>query len=240
MPTMDFEAYLPSDAVASERAKALGQLLAMEDAGGIHYVVTFPLPIARPDNEAMVETCKHEPRVLLGCQVNPNHGQEAVADLERCVTRWGMRILKLYPPCLPLFNPKTLALMDKARELGIIVNIHSGRGDSQPFIVGALAGRYPEVPIIMDHMGYRSWTADAVLVAQDNPNVYLGTTVASFEPGRILEAMKVLGPERIIFGSNAPLLYVDLAVEAIRRARFGKEAEQLIFGGNLARLYHID
>ena len=46
-------------------------------------------------------------------------------------------------------------------------------------------------------------------------NVYLGTTIAAFEPVTIERAMRELGPERIVYGSNWPNLYSDLAVEAI-------------------------
>jgi predicted TIM-barrel fold metal-dependent hydrolase len=91
----------------------------------------------------------------------------------------------------------------------------------------------------MDHMGYREWTADAIEAARDNPNLYLGTTIASFEPITIAHAVRELGPERIVYGSNWPNLYSDLAVEAIRRQRLGQEAEELILGGNLARILGI-
>ena len=89
-------------------------------------------------------------------------------------------------------------------------------------------------------MGYREWVNDAIEVARDNPNVYLGTTIAAFEPVTIKQAIQELGPERVVYGSNWPNLYSDLAVKAIRRARFGREAEELIFGGNLARLLKMD
>src|SRR5919201_3933668 len=48
------------------------------------------------------------------------------------------------------------------------------------------------------------------------------------------------GPRRVVCGPNWPNLYSDLAVEALRRAKFGREAEELIFGGNLARLLKMD
>jgi hypothetical protein len=40
------------------------------------------------------------------------------------------------------------------------------------------------VPLLMDHMGYREWVSDAIEVARDNPNVYLGTTIAAFTAPR--------------------------------------------------------
>ena len=111
--------------------------------------------------------------------------------------------------------------------------------DLRSLSIGALARRFPEVPIIMDHMGYREWGGEAIEAARDNPNLYLGTTIASFEPSSIAGAVKALGPERVIYGSNGPALYSDLAVTAIKRQKLGKDVEELVLGGNLARLLKL-
>lgn len=238
MPTMDFETYLPTDRPAGERAEVLAQILRDEDAAGIEYAVMMPAPIWQPNNRALAETVKGERRVIACCQVNPNDGAPALQDIEQSVSRDGMRMLKIMPALfhLNLLGPIAASLMDKARELGIVVNIHSGGDLSHPLKIGALCHRYPEVLVIMDHMGYREWGGDAIVAAQDNSNLYLGTTIASFEPASIEHAVKALGPERVIYGSNAPALYSDLAVEAIHRQKLGREVEALVLGGNLARL----
>jgi predicted TIM-barrel fold metal-dependent hydrolase len=238
MPTMDFETYVPSEEPAAERAAVLAAILRDEDAAGIEYAVVMPNPTSKPNNRALHETVRGERRVIACCQVNPNDGDVAVQDVELSVTQLGMRMLKIMPALyhLQLLGQTAFNLMDKARELGIIVNIHSGGDLSHPLKIGALCHRYPEVPVIMDHMGYREWGRDAIVAAQDNPNIYLGTTIASFEPSSIVHAVKVLGPERVIYGSNAPALYSDLAVQAIRRQNLGKQVEELVLGGNLARL----
>ena len=129
--------------------------------------------------------------------------------------------------------------MDVARASGIIVNIHSTGNHGDPLEIGALARRYPDVPIIMDHMGYRNDGRAAIAAAEDNPNIFLGTTIAAFEPSFVATAIKAVGPERIIFGSNLPACYPDLAMESLRRGNFGAEVEALIFGGNLVRMLNI-
>ena len=91
----------------------------------------------------------------------------------------------------------------------------------------------------MDHMGYRTEGYAAILAAQDNPNLYLGTTIAAVEPSFVATAIEGVGAERIIFGSNYPNIYPDLMVESLRRAKFGQEVEDLILGGNLSRLLGI-
>jgi predicted TIM-barrel fold metal-dependent hydrolase len=241
MPTMDFEAYLNTNAPPVDRDTALAQLLANEDAAGIEYAVIMPSPTPRPDNRALYETAGQERRAILCCQVNPNDGDAALSEIRQAATEWGMRVLKIMPAIyqVRMTSPLANKLMTTAKELGLAVNIHSGSEISHPLAIGALCRRFPDVTVLMDHMGYREWTSDAIEAARDNPNLYLGTTIASFEPTTIEHAVRELGPERVVYGSNWPNLYSDLAVEAIRRQRLGKEAEALILGGNLARILGI-
>jgi predicted TIM-barrel fold metal-dependent hydrolase len=170
--------------------------------------------------------------------VKPNEGQAALQEIHCAATEWGMRVLKIMPAIYQAHLTSVMAtsLMQTARELGLVVNIHSGSEISHPLAIGALCRRFPDVTVLMDHMGYREWVSDAIEAARDNPNLYLGTTIASFEPIVIERAVRELGPERVVYGSNWPNLYSDLAVEAIRRQKLGNEAEELILGGNLARI----
>ncbi len=240
MPTMDFEIYLPSEASAAERRDALADLAHWEDKAGIAMAVVMPAPTPAPNNRALIETLAGDPRWIPCAQVNP-HAPGAVAEVRRAVTEDGCRMLKVMPALYnaPPLGASVRALMDLARELGIPVNIHSTGVNGDPLEIGAIAHRYPDVPIIMDHMGYRNDGRAAIAAAEDNPNIVLGTTIASFEPSFVATAIAAVGAERIIFGSNLPSCYPDLAMEALRRGNFGQEAEALIFGGNLARMLRI-
>ncbi|HET6320056.1 MAG TPA: amidohydrolase family protein, partial [Chloroflexota bacterium] len=213
-----------------------------EDAAGVEYAVVMPSPTPKPDNAALYETACGERRAILCCQVNPNDGQSALDEIRRAATDWRMRVLKIMPAIYQVHMTGQLAhtLMTLARELGIAVNIHSGSEISHPLAIGALCRRFPEVTVLMDHMGYREWTSDAIEAARDNPNLFLGTTIAAFEPTVVQRAVKALGPERVVYGSNWPNCYSDLAVEAIRRVKLGVEAEELVLGGNLARILGLD
>jgi predicted TIM-barrel fold metal-dependent hydrolase len=241
MPTMDFEIYLPTEIGADERRAALEELTRWEDKAGIEMAVVMPSPTPHPSNRALADTLEGNPRWIACAQVNPQHGERAVAEFRQAVTEFGCRMLKIMPAIYntPPTSPNARALMDVARELGVAVNIHSTGNNGDPLEIGALARRYPEVPIIMDHMGYRNDGRAAILAAQDNPNIFLGTTIAAFEPSFIATAIREVGAERIIFGSNLPNCYPDLAVESIRRGNFGAEAEALILGGNLARMLGV-
>jgi predicted TIM-barrel fold metal-dependent hydrolase len=241
MPTIDFEVYLNTNAPAPEREVALAELFQNEDAAGIEYAVVMPSPTPKPDNRALYETAGRQRRAILCCQVNPNEGAAALQEIKQAATEWGMRVLKIMPAIYQVYltGPVAQTLMTTAREHGLVVNIHSGSEISHPLAIGALCRRFPDVTVLMDHMGYREWVSDAIEAARDNPNLYLGTTIASFEPATVERAVRELGPQRVVYGSNWPNLYSDLAVEAVRRQKLGSEAEALIFGGNLSRILGI-
>ncbi|MEW6399863.1 MAG: amidohydrolase family protein [Bacillota bacterium] len=238
---IDFEAYW-SPQPLDGKVYGPREILEMEDTAGIDMVVLMPSPDFRPDNRGLAEAIRGYEDRIIGCaQVNPRFGEEAVEELETAITRWGLKALKLMPTFhgYAVESPTVDPVMEKARELGIPVNIHSGSYNCYPLEIAALAQRYPEVPIIMDHMGYRFRENQAILAARMCPNIYLGTTLICVEPILIKFAVKELGPERVVFGSNAPGSYPDLCVEAIRRLNLGAEAEVLIFGENLARIYKL-
>ncbi len=235
MKIYDFEAY-----VTDPEEKQ--QLIVWADEAGIELMVGMPSAKFRPPNQMVADLIAGDDRFIGCCQVNPWFEDEAVAELERCITELGMRSLKLMPTFhgYAATNPILDPVMEKVRELGIPANIHSGDYNAMPLQIAALAERYPDVPIIMDHMGYRMHTADAVIAAQKCPNIYLGTTIATAEPIVIKRAAETLGAERIVFGSNAPGSIPILCVEAIKRQDFSDEELELIFWRNLARIYGID
>lgn len=231
---MDFEIYLSPGYTVED-------ILALEDRAGIDMAVVMPQIQERCDNEGLARAIKGQER-LIGCAcVNPNYGGEAVEELRRAIKEWGLRGLKLMAVIQRYFIDSAVVdpLMREARELGIPVTIHSGGSPCHPTEIAQVAARYPEVPIIMDHMGYPGHTAAAVEAARKYSNLYLGTTRVAMEPAFVRKAVEELGPERIVFGSNGPSIWPDLALESIRRLNLGDEAERLILGENLARIYGV-
>jgi predicted TIM-barrel fold metal-dependent hydrolase len=211
---------------------------------GVDKVVWMPQARLHPPNADMAQALQGFPEpefFILCCTLNPQFGSETVAELERCVSEWGMRGLKLMPTLhgYPILSGVVSPVLDKARELGVVVNIHSGSFNADPLQIAVVARRYPELPFIMDHMGYRYNLQDAIVAAQECPNIYLSTTLVSpAEPLCVRGAFDEVGPERIVFGSNGPG-FVDMAIEGIRRLELGHAAEELILGGNAAKVYGL-
>ena len=232
---IDVELYLNPKASTPE------ELAKLEQEAGIDLAVLMPEPTLRPDNAAIRDAAAQFSMFLPCACANPKLGQEAVEEFETAVKEWGFRGLKLMPPKhgYRIVEAVVYPLLQKATELYVPVSVHSGQEPCHPADIGFMALEFPNIPFIMDHMGYRYFVRQAILAAKHAPNLYLATTAVP-EPNFIQSAVSKLGPERVVFGSNGPRMPPDFQLEVIRRARLGLEAETLVLGGNAARLYGIE
>ena len=254
---VDFEAYLNER--FEDRPFDVETLLRLEDEAGVDVAVVMPANhngttgelYLHPDNFRVARAIRGNPRCVGCATINPTFGRAAVEELAKLVAEEGFRGAKLmaalhrYDVDDPIVDP----VIGQARELGLVLSIHSGPGSVHPNRIGNVAARFPDVPIIMDHMGYPDATEDAIRVAEERPNVYLGTTVLRFfpddpssaYPSAVAEAVRRVGPERVVFGTNLPeFAHSPLwSRQAIERLRLGKAAEELIFSTTLSRLYGL-
>src|SRR5579884_1659630 len=264
MPSVGFEAYLAFD---YDGGKPFGveELLKMEDEAGIDVAVVMPANngpaparelCVQPDNERLGKAIKGNKRCLGCATINPVLGldnikkQYAIADEYRFGGPKLMAVLHKYNIDDDIVDP----VMQMCRERGQVASIHSGGTRNEnvhPNRIANVAARFPDVPIIVDHMGYPDATEEAIRAAEEHPNLYLGTTVLRFfkeppgpsqcVPKEVAEAVRRVGAERVVWGSNLPE-FPQSALwcrQAIERLKLGEEAEDLIFGGNLTRLYKL-
>lgn len=218
------------------------ELLADLDDAGFTKAVVMPGFSVDPDLQAHAEALNpYRERLLGAAWVNP-HLAGAVDKLERAVRQWGFCELKIMPTShyVPLFTELTHPLMRRAEELRIPVTIHTGTHNALPLELTILAERFSTVPIIMEHMGYRHFEPDdgvhqAVEVTKRHRNVYLDTTHV-FNPPAIRYAVRSIGAERVIFGSETPIRPPKICVEVLKLAGLTPNEEELILGENLRRL----
>ena len=247
----DFEAYLSGEFRDESGKLDLDALLALEDEAGIDVAVIMPNTQPAPRNDELADVIRGNPRAL-GCALVHPTEPEAVKQVKLAATQWGMRGIKLMPAVhnynvdAPIVRP----VVEAARDNGLIVSIHSGPNNCHPNRIGNVASWVPETPVIMDHMGFPNDLESAISVAKANSNISLGTTILRFHrrwgtdpdtvvPTEVKTAVDVLGPERIVFGSNLPEYRPIQVINALKRLELGDDAEALIFGDNLARIYGL-
>ncbi len=215
------------------------ELVRLLDEAGIQAAMTLLSGADPATNRTVKEAMDKYPDRIFGmCLVNPRLGQRAVEEFRMTVVEWGFKGLK--------HSAEMDDVVKAAAEMGIPVTIHTGGESWNPQTksfyekIAAMAKTYPDLPIIMEHMGYRYSVDLAIEIARRHSNLYLGTTIpAAAEPIVVKKAVQELGAEKVVFGSNAPFAIPYLGVEGIRRLKLSKEEERLVLGGNFQRIYRI-
>ncbi len=163
----------------------------------------------RSGNDAVAAFKRRDPNRIEGfCYLNPRHGLAAVDELKRCVEAHGFQFIKLWVSA-HADDRCVFPIIERAIDYGMTVLQHAfckATGllaqESNPVNVANLARRYPEARIIMAHMGADfTFGCNAI---RDCPNLWTDMCGTYCETGMIDYALRMLGAERILFGTDAP------------------------------------
>ncbi len=224
----------------------------MEEAGIDRMVCAPPFSgntdFFAADHERIAQSVKDFPGKVFGyVRVNPNRGQQAADDLLYWVRTRGLHAVKFNVSDHPSYRIDDRKLMgtvlDAVQELDIPVMVHTGEAygiTCAPSLVADIASDFPKVTFFMAHMGTPNFWEEVIPYCKRTPNLMCDTT-GVFRPNLIQELVNAIGPERVMFGSNAPYMPPQLGVITVRqycRLLSGRDKD-LILGGNIARLLKV-
>ncbi|HWB59765.1 MAG TPA: amidohydrolase family protein [Chthoniobacteraceae bacterium] len=163
-------------------------------------------------------------------------GQAALDELERCRHDYRMSGLKIYStPEATIAEPAMIPILEKCVELDFVVLAHT-----TPHECEYLMAAVPECRFLMAHAGGQPFAKGdwnrAIMAAKRFPNLYLETASSTIDTHFLETAVAELGPERIIFGTDTPLLDPWVQLTKIRETALDRRSRDLILGGNIARL----
>ena len=115
------------------------------------------------------------------------------------------------------------------------VKIHMDDNGSPYGGVRQAALRNPELIIIKAHGD----DAPGAQQVADLPNVYFEFCSSGINPGRIRRAIDILGPERILFGTDQPLFAPWFEYGAYLDALENEEEAELVFRQNARRIFNL-
>lgn len=185
------------------------------------------------------------PDIYFGfCYLNPAHSPQFIeAEIGRCIVQGGMCGIKLWI-AVKATDERLDAIMARAQALNVPVLHHAWYkqtsyvyNESTPAEIAALARRWPDVTIVMAHLG--GGGVRGVLDIVDVPNVLVDTSGSQPEAGLVEYAVRRLGPERIVYGSDWPIRDFGTQVGRIAGASLSPHEKGLIFAGNAARLLKL-
>jgi len=164
---------------------------------------------------------------------------EGVCDqLETLVKKYNFKGLKLHPVLngYYLTNKTVNPLIEKSIDLRIPILIHTGWGPlGNVNLVDTLAKLYSEAKIVIAHM----IEPNCVEIAKNNENVFIETSYA-VHPRRIEQAVRAIGANKIIYGSDYPSGGgMGFEISKIKFARINNEEKKMILGNNAIKLLRI-
>jgi uncharacterized protein len=228
----------------------MANLIRFADRMGIERVVVFMgYPFAtdptadelRAQNDQVLQALSHwHDRAFGFAYVSPKHVDVSLAEIDRCVRNGPLVGIKLWVAgrCS---DTAVDPLVERCAKLQGAVFQHTWNkvngnlpGESTTDDLAALAARHPSTPLICGHTGGDWELGIRAIRAHTNVSIDLGGSDPT--AGMVEMAVRELGPERIIFGSDAPGRSFASQLAKVQSADISNEAKSLILGGNLKRL----
>lgn len=193
-------------------------------------------------NRLLAEEMRRYPDRIIGYASlhSTRFGRAALDELERCRNDYGMRGLKIYStPEATIAEPAMIPILEKCVDLDFVVLAHTTPQECE-FLLSAV----PECKFMMAHAGGQPFAKGdwnrAIMAAERFTNLYLETASSTIDTNFLESAVAALGPEKIVFGTDTPLLDPWTQLTKIRETQLDRRSLDLILGGNIARLAGLD
>jgi len=184
---------------------------------------------AAQGNAVVADALGTDPRMKGYVYLDPYHPEESAQDLERYAQNEGFVGVKTRPDFhgTTLEHPAYLPLLKRAAELKMPLLTHG-------CAVEFAAERVPELSIIVAHSA--SGTAKTLA---DFPNVFFCTASSTpFMHGEEIRKMiDAAGTDRVLFGSDGPLISPAWNLGRFASAQLAAEEEEKIFAANANRVF---
>ena len=214
---------------------------------------------ARIRNEEILEVAAANPDVLIPfASIDPHKGKLGVREAKRLIEEHpALRGFKFHPNT-QAFWPNDRAhypLYEAIAQAGKIALFHTGqtgigagmRGGggvrlkySNPMLIDDIAADLPELDIILAHPSF-PWQEEALAVATHKPNVYIDLSGWSpkYFPEILVRYINTLLREKMLFGSDFPLLSPDRWLADFERLEIRDEVRPLVLKDNAVRLLRL-
>ncbi len=230
------------------------EMVAMLDAAGIERVMmtTWARPgVSVTSNDRVAEYVSAYPDRFVGvASVNLEKPYEAVRELERAVRDLGFKALRVIPWLwkLPPNDRLYYPLYVKCIELDIPFCTQVGHtGPLMPSDTGRpipyldeVALTFPQLKILGGHIGY-PWTDEMISLAWKHENVYIDTSayLPRYYPPQLLHFMNTYGQDKVLFGTNFPMLSFEKCAAQARALELKDEAKLKFLRDNARRLFKL-
>ncbi|MAF66309.1 MAG: amidohydrolase [Planctomycetes bacterium] len=203
-------------------------------------------------NDEVAAFVAADPDRLIGvASVELHRPMEGVRELRRCVRELGFKAMRILPWLweMPPDDRRYYPLYAECVELGIPFCLQVGHaGPLMPSEPGRpipyldrVACEFPELTILGGHIGY-PWTMEMIALATKYPNVYIDTSAykPSRYPPELVAYLRGHGRDKVLFGSNYPMLLPGDCLAQLDRLDLDEEMSERFLSRNARRVFRLD
>jgi uncharacterized protein len=232
-------------------AERIDKLIAIADRVGVEKLCVHlgrhlggenpPPEHFRGDNDFVLEAFRHaKGRVLGYVYLNPNYLDVSLQEFDRCVKDGPMVGVKLWV-AKRCSAPELDPIVARAAKHQAVIYQHTWLktggnqpGESTPYDVVELARRHPGVRILCGHSG-GNWE-QGIRIIRSTPSILLEIAGSDPTSGFVEMAVRELGADRIVFGSDVAGRSFGSQLAKVTGAAIPESAKRLILRENLRGL----
>jgi uncharacterized protein len=210
---------------------------------------------ARIRNEEIASAARDNADMMIAfASIDPHKGKMGAREAERLIKEWGVKGFKFHPTMQGCYPQDKMAwpiyeVIAEHKMPAIFHTGHSGMGSgvragaglrleySNPMHLDDVAIAFPDMQIVMAHPSW-PWQDEALSVAMHKPNVWIDLSGWSpkYFPKQLIQYANTLLKDRVLFGSDFPLISPERWMEDAKVAGFKEEVMPGILKGNAIRL----
>ncbi|HUL66000.1 MAG TPA: amidohydrolase family protein [Burkholderiaceae bacterium] len=243
-PTID-------ESIAYYRERRIGMVMFTVDA-------ETQLGRRRVPNEEIAEAAQKNSDLMIAfASVDPHKGKMGAREARRLIEENGVKGFKFHPTVQGFYAYDKIAwpiyeVIAEHKLPAIFHSGHSGIGSgmrcggglrleySNPMHLDDVAIAFPDIQIVIAHPSW-PWQDEALSVAMHKPNVWIDLSGWSpkYFPPQLIQYANTLLKDRMLFGSDWPLISPDRWIKDFDEAGFRDEVKPLILKSNAMRLLKL-
>jgi predicted TIM-barrel fold metal-dependent hydrolase len=207
-----------------------------------------------PNDEVAAAALRNHDVMIPFASIDPRRGEAGVEEARQLIESHGVRGFKFHPNVQAFFpnDRSAYPLYEVIAEAGLPAIFHSGHTGlgagtrsgggihlkySNPMFLDDVALDFPDMPIVLAHPSF-PWQDEAISVALHKPNVHIDLSGWSpkYFPPQLIQYANTLLREKVLFGSDFPLITADRWLADFAKAPFKDEVRPLILKENAVRL----
>ena len=212
----------------------------------------------RIPNEEVADAARENADMMIAfASIDPHKGRMGAREARRLIAEHGVKGFKFHPtvqgfepfdrmawPLYEVIAEHRLPAIFHTGNTGMGAGLRCGGGlklqYSNPMLLEDVAIAFPDIEIVLAHPSW-PWQDEALALAMHKPNIWIDLSGWSpkYFPPQLVKYANTLLKDRMLFGSDFPLITPDRWMKDFKEAGFREEVMPLILKENAARLLRL-